>query len=276
MIVAAQRAALAELPVSALEELAAKRDLLGLFTLVERAAMAYEQRLTLEQPIRAGELRGAKRESLPDILRSLFIAGGKSGPSFKAIFDDRNPRVLAWIRTTAAQLVVEVTRETKQAIRNVISRAYVAGKAPRAFAREVRRIVGLTMAQEGAVDRLVEKLTGQGVAQREIDRRAKAYADRLHRYRALNIGRTETIKSSNAGLQEGWMQASEQGLLPEGARRKWIITPDDRLCELCEQMTGERAFAALDGQFDTPNGPMDGPPMHPQCRCAQGIARAEA
>ena len=43
-------------------------------------------------------------------------------------------------------------------------------------------------------------------------------------------------------------------------QRKWIITPDDRLCELCEQMTGERAFAPLDGQFDTPNGPMDGPP----------------
>ena len=194
-------------PYRALEELAAKRDLLGLFTLVERAMLAYQQRLTLEQPLRVAELRGAKRESLPEILRSLFIAGGRRGPSFKAIFDDRNPRVLAWLRTASAELVREVTRETKQAIRNVISRAYIAGKAPRAFAREVRRIVGLTTAQEGAVGRLVAKLTGQGVAQREIDRRAKAYAEKLHRYRALNIGRTETIKSSNAGLQEGWMQA---------------------------------------------------------------------
>ncbi len=79
-----------------------------------------------------------------------------------------------------------------------------------------------------------------------------------------------TINALNLGQQLGWRQARDNGLIDDSARRFWIVTPDDRLCPECAAVPGMNPDGVgLDEEFDTPYGPMEGPTLHPQCRCTE-------
>lgn len=106
-----------------------------------------------------------------------------------------------------------------------------------------------------------------------VDDMVQRYYERALRHRAKNIARTETLRASNAGQQELWRQAAEQGYLkPERTRRKWIVTPDDRLCEYCKDIRVRNEDGVpLDEPFEAEDGPVDYPPAHPSCRCATGL-----
>lgn len=83
--------------------------------------------------------------------------------------------------------------------------------------------------------------------------------------RAEVIARTEAATAINEGQRQAWDQAVEKGLLSEDAVRVWITTPG--CCDLCEQLDGETA--PLNGSYPSPGE--DGPPLHPNCRCTEGI-----
>ena len=87
--------------------------------------------------------------------------------------------------------------------------------------------------------------------------------------RAEVIARTETMRASNLGQQEAWNQAIDEGLLTGQEKKEWIATPDDRECDDCDDVDGQRV--PIDGEFDTSEGSLDGPPLHPNCRCTVGI-----
>jgi hypothetical protein len=84
--------------------------------------------------------------------------------------------------------------------------------------------------------------------------------------RAELIARTETMTALNEGQRGAWDDAVEAGLLPDDAKRVWIAAPG--CCDDCEELDGETAD--LDGEY--PNDGGDGPPLHPNCRCTEGIA----
>jgi len=81
------------------------------------------------------------------------------------------------------------------------------------------------------------------------------------------IARTETMIAANEGQREAWRQAQESGALPDDAQKEWITTGDAKVCDECESLEG--AISDLDGQYPDPGG--DGPPLHPRCRCTEGI-----
>lgn len=83
--------------------------------------------------------------------------------------------------------------------------------------------------------------------------------------RATAIARTEIMTAANEGQRQGWDQAVEAGLLPEDARKVWIATPG--CCDLCDEL--DETETTLDGEYPDPGG--DGPPLHPNCRCTEGI-----
>ncbi len=83
--------------------------------------------------------------------------------------------------------------------------------------------------------------------------------------RAKAIARTESMRAVNAGRREAWEEAEENGSLPPGMRRTWITAP--ACCDECETLEG--ATAPLDGQYPDPGG--YGPPLHPNCRCSEGL-----
>lgn len=83
--------------------------------------------------------------------------------------------------------------------------------------------------------------------------------------RADMIARTETMTAANEGNREAWDQALEAGLLPEDAKKVWIATSD--ACPECDELDGEEV--GLNEDYSSDGG--DGPPLHPNCRCTEGI-----
>lgn len=86
--------------------------------------------------------------------------------------------------------------------------------------------------------------------------------------RAELISRTETMMAANAGQRESWSQAVEVGLLDGDEKREWIATADVSCCDSCDELNGK--LADLGGKYPDPGG--DGPPLHPRCRCTEGIS----
>lgn len=207
----------------------------------------------------------------------------------------KNERAIRWATEHAARLVTGVNDETRSAIRDIIVRSQREGLNVRSQAQLIRDIVGLTQRDARAVERMVAGMTEDGLADDFIARRRESMANRLLRRRAENIARTESIRSSNMGTQIGWRQAQDEGLLPQSARKVWIITPDQRLCELCAPLEGAVVGVAEAFTTDvkatgfkvtsqtgedrveiTSTEPIVQftdltPPRHPSCRCSLGL-----
>lgn len=194
-----------------------------------------------------------------------------------------NPRAQQWIDRHAAELVVEVSEETKLAIRDQLRQMFAQGIPADEIARRIRPLIGLTRRDAAAVAKLRARLelenTKRLAEQRKpwpeerINAPVDAYAGRLLRGRAERIARTESIRASAEGQQELWRQATDAGFLDkERTRRAWLITPDERLCEICAPMADDKALVNLEQPFGLPNGEtVMTPPGHPMCRCATGL-----
>lgn len=221
-------------------------------------------------------------------------------------FNGTNPRAINYAGERSARLIVEIDAETRRVIRQMVSDAFeegfvpdasgrfqqIRGIPPRQLARRIRGQVGLTTRQYQAVLNLRRELEerAEGIVRRagldlpippggfsrsQIERISSRYSERLHRGRALNIARTETIDSANEGQRQLWLQAREDGLLTGAEKREWIVTPDDRLCPVCRRMAGQ--VRGLEERFDAGRfGRVMGPTAHPQCRCATGLVRDAA
>ena len=215
-------------------------------------------------------------------LSTVFTSAGRDSVQFleslrKAAaiieFDGTNPRSIDFARNRSAELVTGVTAETRAAIREFVARGFEEGIPPRALARELRAVIGLTRQQALAVINLRRNLAAQGLGHERIRELGNRQAGRFLRQRAETIARTETIQAANEGQQELFRQAQEQGLLDEQrTRRKWLVTPDARLCPICAPIpSANREGVGLQQPFQTPVGMRMVPPAHPRCRCAVGL-----
>lgn len=185
--------------------------------------------------------------------------------SVRLAFDVTNPEAVRWARTRSARLVREITTETRQAIREMVGRAFTEGLPPRELAKLVRDAVGLTSRDADAVLNRFMRLQAEGRPAAQVYRMSRAYADRLHRRRALTIARTETMAASNEGQDRLWRQAMRAGHLDPTMRRMWITTALES-CERCEPLDG--TTAGMNESFAS--GVMR-PPLHPNCRCTVGL-----
>jgi SPP1 gp7 family putative phage head morphogenesis protein len=75
--------------------------------------------------------------------------------------------------------------------------------------------------------------------------------------RANMIARTETAYADVAGNLLGYRLS---GVV---AQKQWITGAG--CCDLCDELNG--VVIGIDEEFDTEDGPIDGPPYHPNCRC---------
>lgn len=174
-------------------------------------------------------------------------------------------------RVRSAQLVRRVSNATKSGIREIISESVQGEFDVREAARRIRSIVGLRPDQRETLNRARAKLVAEGrFSQERIDR----VAQRLLRQRGILIARTETIKASSAGQTQAWEDARQQGLIdPKFTRVFWIVTPDDRLCPICEMIPSLNPDGVpLGVPFESPVGPVFEPPdPHPSCRCSRAL-----
>ena len=267
------------------EFLAAVKALQGRISVGELARAAERGRLTV-QITQAIDRWPAELRNAVAVVNDVFAKSGAAaaaqlsgGLRISTSFDLTNPFALEAARNRTAFLVREITRSTREALQGVIHRAIRDGIAPREAARLIRPLVGLTSRQALSVMDFRRELVEQGLSGDAVRKAAGRYAARLHRARALNIARTETIRASVDGQLALWQQAKADGLLGDTTVKRWTVTPDDRLCPRCRKYNGLEV--PLDAVFQVfGDAAVMGPPLHPQCRCAlvlsKGSKRAAA
>ena len=175
---------------------------------------------------------------------------------------------------------IGITAATRAGIAEIIRGGFEEGFPPREMARQIRENIGLNRRQARTWLNHRALLVEEGFTGKKLREKTDRFYQRLLRQRALTIARTETIRASGAGQQAVWEQAQQEGLLdPRETRRIWIVTPDDRLCEICEAIPpANREGRRLNEPFWSP---LQGryimhQPAHPRCRCAMGLRFEES
>ncbi len=219
------------------------------------------------------ELTPEVRKTLRAVYEAAGEAPGGLPGKIELDFDIVNPRAIDYIKNEVGLLITNVNAETVAAVRDSIRSGFENGKGPRVMAEEIKEYIGLNRKQAGAFLRFKDDLIAKGIPEKRLQTLASNYYRRLQKERALLIARTETINAASNGYREQLIQASEQGLLDAVKWEiQWLVTPDDRLCPLCRQMSGKRR--EINGTYQS--GPGAGkkcPTLHPRCRCSERTIR---
>lgn len=172
-------------------------------------------------------------------------------------FSITNPRAIEWARNRSSNLITEIGSSTRETVREIITIGLRDGRAPRVIAKEIGSLVGLRSDQLETL----RKFEAGGASEAQVARRGK----QLLKQRAELISRSETLRSSNAGLKEMWHQAVDNDLLLADVQREWIATSDDRTRDEHAEIDGEQI--GLNDSFSLGEEPGESP----NCRCSQGI-----
>jgi len=187
-------------------------------------------------------------------------------------FDIFNPRAVDYARLRAAELVDQVSNATRRGIQRIITEGVESGLTVTQQASRIKEMLGLTPRQVTALDNFKSMLITEGRKPDQVKRMVDRYRNRLLRQRATTIARTETINAVNAGQEEVWAQAMDQGLIDMEAKKRWVITPDDRLCPICRPIPKDNPGGVpIGAPFKTSVGPRMRPAAHPNCRCSLAL-----
>jgi HK97 family phage portal protein len=201
-------------------------------------------------------LESVKHAAVASIVAANGGSRTKADPpaaSLQATFNLTNPRAVQTIQQSVATLITEINGGQRDAVRAIIERAFEVGLPPPQSARLIRDVIGLTSRQAQAVGKFELNLIEQGLAEDVIERRVERFAHAQLRRRSMDISRTETINAANYGQRELWKQGIDDGVLPGTQKRKWLVSPDDRLDEIvCEPMSGQ--IVGVDEPFITGDG----------------------
>lgn len=209
---------------------------------------------------------------------------------FGIAFDRTNAEAAAWAKTRSAALVVQISEQVRNGIRNIMGRAFDEHIPPREAARLLKSIVGLTDGQMEAVWNLRRRLMaspGRKVWAGDVgidvpneptldfvERQAERYSERLLRWRTETIARSETMVASNEGQRQLWKQAAAVGSLEGTEKRKWLAARSERTCDTCRAMHGQET--GIDEPYTLPDGTrVMNAHAHPDCRCSEGLVVPE-
>lgn len=177
-------------------------------------------------------------------------------------------RAQVWAERYSAELVTNITTETRAALREVLERSFDAAD-PRSVERTatvVRGVVGLNRPQAAAFERYVDQLLAGGASAEEVAKLGAKRFRELLRYRSKMIAQTELWHAGNQGQHQTWIEAGAEGTLDlQAYEREWVIAPVNP-CPTCQSLDGQRR------DFVTPFVADDGtsaamPPVHPWCFC---------
>lgn len=195
------------------------------------------------------------------------------------VFNATNPATTEFINRYNFNLIQDLKSNTREGLRALFTSANKFGGHPRAQARVIREMIGVTRQQAATIYRATDRAKAAGASPKAVDKLVARMTVKALKVRALNIARTETIRALNHGQQAVWGQLAEQGLIDSRtAKREWIVTPDDRLCPICSTLEG--AEAGLEQPFTTTVTHSETraqsytslvPPIHPNCRCTIGL-----
>jgi SPP1 gp7 family putative phage head morphogenesis protein len=254
-----------------------------------RIAEALE-RGDIDAAIRAVHLDPAAFRGLEAAITEAYGAGGAaavggmpvlrdpSGGRVIVRFDVRAPRAEAYLREHGAALVTRIVEDQRQALRVALTEGMVQGRNPRAVARDLRGVIGLTERQAAAVEKSRSALLsgdtdgmrnylqlerrdrrfdrtvaaaireGRAVPREAVERITRRYGARLLDLRAETIARTEMLEALARSKEEAFRQAIDTGAVQATqVKKRWIATTDARTRDSHAAVNGE--VVALDQPF---------------------------
>lgn len=215
--------------------------------------------------------------NLIPLLISGFLEGnreqGKIISSYKHIgisYDLYSPEALRYIETYGAARVRYIDQTIRETIQEISKSGILEGLTMREQRDLIIKHVGLLPAQFNKLQNLRRELFRLGNPPDRVESIIEKNRERMIKYRAMTIALTEGHTAANEGLREANREAVRRGILnPSTDIRIWITAPDERRCPFCANLDGARAELP-DGLF---KNSIIGPPLHPRCRCTEGIVR---
>lgn len=194
-------------------------------------------------------------------------------------FDQTNARAVRAMQENQLRLIREFTEQQRRATNQAMVRGMQDGLNPRAQARAFRDSIGLTETQERWVDNYRKNLTqmdrnalnralrdrrmdgivqraidtGQPLSEAKIDKLVKKYRERMLKYRSEVIARTESLRSTHAGVREMYEQAIQSGELdPRQIMHRWNTAGDERVRNLNTSQTSHVTMHGQERQHGLP------------------------
>lgn len=187
-------------------------------------------------------------------------------------FDRFTPEVQEALRTMQEAFIEGMSQDVADAVEQALYDGMINAWTPEEIASEIRDVIGLNSRQAQAIDNFRSGLEAAGTyTAEEIDAMVETRAETALDYRADMIARTESNRSANLGLHEGYRQAIDRGVFPQDAvRRFWQVSLKENTCEICLAIPDMNEEGVAVGEpFETPDGPMMDPPdPHPNCACS--------
>lgn len=231
------------------------------------------------EPVLAAEL-------LP-VLEDAILAGGRAvveilpagavlGPfTFSLV----NPQAATYIRQYSLDLIREISAETVEAVRLAVQSSILAGRNPRAVARDFKSSIGLTRAREETVQRFRQALIDGDAAyiaslatadqrmvtaaevgvtrQDQIDRMVAQMRSRYVTQRSETIARTESLRALSIGQDQAIRQGQLLGVMSDRLGKAWVARRGDgRTRDPHLETPGLNGTIPYNQLFNTPLGPM--------------------
>lgn len=184
-------------------------------------------------------------------------------------WDMKNPAVRDYVGNRTGELVTGIEENTKGIIASAIARSFDDALTPRRVASIIRPSIGLYPGQTNALANFRLGLEKQGVSETKVEDLSGKYEKRLLDYRATMVARTESSFARNQGQLSVWRAATDQGLLDKATAQKVWITDGDP-CPECVDIEDQGPID-LDDSWDSDEGPIDAPPLHPNCFCGMEL-----
>lgn len=217
--------------------------------------------------------------------------GGKIGGELAIRFDYLSPHVQTAIRELDDKILPTLKSDVRESVRQHILAGIEAGKNPKAIAKGIREVVGLSPSQELAVRNYRAELEAgskaaasralhdsrfkvtDGMTPEKIDRMVNIYRRNMQAFHAETISRTATLDAFKKGQQLAYQQAIDQGIIdPSRAQKTWITVGDDRVRDEHILMQGETVpFNALYSNGEEIPGESTF-----NCRCISRFSQARA
>ena len=188
-------------------------------------------------------------------------------------------RALLWVKRHGAEMATVMSDVTRETLRKVIAQAIREPLSRAATVKLVRGAIGLNGPQTVALRNYwgdLDQAVGAGeISAARAAQLAERYRQRLLKYRATMITRTETMTAGNNAQREVWRAI---GAAAEVYVRESVgIMRDGRICSFCHGRHGWRAKVGgryQDGS-DGPPWPHGGKGTTVGCRCQERLVRED-
>ena len=193
-------------------------------------------------------------EGLREAIAATFTAVARpTAGSLRFRFDMVSPQAVKYAAGQSSRLIKGIG-DNRAAMRRVIASGFTEGIPPRALARDVEQLIGLTETQTGQVTNYKAGRRAAGLTEARVQELGDRFYRKLLRRRATVIARQESVTASLKGKLAAWDEAIEQEVIdPAVTAKVWITAYDERVCSICRPMHN-KVVALVGGEFNTLKG----------------------